>query len=81
MRDDRRLNVLARGRLRARRGAEPRLSGDDDRRVRPVFVPQVSADESPAAQRLVAVLEPVLGCRHLAEPPAPATWLWLTPEC
>jgi hypothetical protein len=81
MRDDRRVNLLARGRLRARRGAEPRLPADDDRRVRPAGVPQVSADETPTAQRLVAILEPVLGCRHLAEPPAPATWLWLTPEC
>jgi len=81
MRDDRRLNVLARGRLRARRGAEPRLSGDDARRVRPAGVPQVSVNESPAVQTLVAILEPVLGCRDLAELPAPAIWLWPTPEC
>ncbi len=81
MRDDRRLNVLARGRLRARRGAEPRLSDDDGRAARLERVSQVSPDESLAAQRLVAILEPVLGCRHLAEAPAPATWLWLPSEC
>jgi hypothetical protein len=81
MRDERRLNALARGRLRARRGAEPRLADREDTVARGRAVPQVSPDDSPRAQRLVAILDPVLGCRHLAEPPAPATWLWPTPEC
>jgi hypothetical protein len=81
MRDDRRLNALARGRLRARRGSEPRVHDGEARAARLGAVRQVSAVESPVTQRLVAILDPVLGCRLLAEPPAPATWLLLTPEC
>jgi len=81
MRDERRLNALARGRLRARRSAEPRLTNGDGAPGRAAAVSQVSAAESPPTQRLVALLEPVLGCRHLAEPPAPATWSLLIPEC
>ncbi len=80
MRDDRRLNAMARGRLRARRGAEPRVADGSDALGRLQAVLQVSPAESPSAQTLVAILGPVLGCRHLAEPPAPATRL-LLPEC
>jgi hypothetical protein len=81
MRDDRRLNALARGRLRAQRGGQRRLPGDDGgRRGRPA-VPQVSTAEPPAVQTLVAILGPVLGCAEFAEPPAPATLLWLPSQC
>ncbi len=83
MREERRLNVLARGRLRAKRGAEPRLSADGDegppRALRAEA--QVSDGTRPAVGRLVAVLEPVLGCADLAEPPAPATLSWAPCEC
>lgn len=81
MRDERRLNALARGRLRARRGAEPRLAGGDTGTARPRGVPQVAADEHPPGQRLVAVFAPVVGWRDPAEPPATATLLWLPTEC
>ena len=81
MRDGRRLNAIARGRLRAQRGAQPRLPADGDGSPPARAVPQVSSDERLSAQRLVAILGPVLGCADLAEPPAPATLLWLTPEC
>ena len=84
MRDDRRLNVIARGRLRAQRSATPRLAddgADPSPPPGPADVPQVSSGESPPAQGLVAILHPVLGCRRLAEPPAPATLLWAIPEC
>ncbi len=81
MRDERRLNALARGRLRARRGAEPRHGGAENRPERTAAVAQVSSGESPAAQRLVAILEPVLRCGHLAEPQAPAILPWLIPQC
>jgi hypothetical protein len=81
MRSERRLNALARGRLRAQRGAEPRMQGRDGRVPRPDGAPQVTADESASGQRLVAVLAPVIGCRDPAEPLAPASLLWLTPEC
>jgi len=80
MRDDRRLNALARGRLRARRGAAPRVADGTDVVERLQAVLQVSPDESPSPQTLVAILSPVLGCRLPAEPPALATRL-LLPEC
>jgi len=62
-RDERRLNALARGRLRARRGAEPRrvAPAGPDPRVRRI---------TQSAQALVAVLEPVLGCSPNSDPPA-----------
>ncbi len=81
MRDDRRLNALARGRLRAQRGAQRRLPADEDGRGRRGGVPQVSTPEKPAVQTLVAILAPVLGCADVAERPAAATLLWLTSEC
>jgi len=81
MRDERRLNALARGRLRAQRSAEPRLPARDGGPPPPRRLPLPAAGESPAGQRLVAVLAPVIGWRDPAEPRAPATLLWLTPEC
>ena len=81
MRDQRRLNALARGRLKAQRGAQPRLPGGRSMADGPCAVAQVSSAECLSAQRLVAVLAPVLGCDDIAEPLAPATLLWLSPEC
>jgi hypothetical protein len=81
MRDERRLNALARGRLRARRGAESRFRGTDGDAARPGGGSQVAFAETLPRQRLVAVLAPVLGCADSAEPSAPATPLWLNPEC
>jgi len=85
MRDQRRLNALARGRLRAQRSAAPRYDaepqGRGDGRAAGVAVSQVSSAEILARQRLVAILGPVVGCRRLAEPRATAGLLWATPEC
>jgi hypothetical protein len=85
MRDQRRLNALARGRLRAQRSAAPRFDaepeGRDDRCAAGTDVSQVSSAEILARQRLVAILGPVIGCRRLAEPRATAGLLWAIPEC
>ena len=85
MRDQRRLNALARGRLRAQRSAAPRFDADrdgrDDGRAEGAAVPQVSSAEILPRQRLVAILRPVLGCRGLAEPLATADLLWAIREC
>jgi hypothetical protein len=59
MRDDRRLNALARGQLRARRGAEPRLSPDGNNRA-PREAPMRAATASDAVPALVAILPAVL---------------------
>jgi hypothetical protein len=53
VRDDRRLNALARGRLRAQRGAAPRLAGPDPPRS---GLPRAVAPE-PRATAAVATTE------------------------
>jgi hypothetical protein len=67
MRDDRRLNALARGRLRAQRGAAPRLGEPEDapRSVAPdrahaPGAPIGAAEESHREQRFVAIFATVL---------------------
>jgi hypothetical protein len=61
-REHRRLNALARGRLRAQRAAEPRLP-------EPAGAPARVRCITQSAQRLVAVLDPVLGCWPNLDPP------------
>jgi hypothetical protein len=67
MRDDRRLNALARGRLRAQRGAAPRLGDPDELRREPM--PSVAGnfaeaigpvEETHREQRFVAIFASVL---------------------
>jgi hypothetical protein len=81
MRDDRRLNALGRGRLRAQRGARRRLPADETTAGGGGPVRRVATAETPSVQPLVAILAPVLGCADVAGPPAAAALLWLTPEC
>jgi hypothetical protein len=67
MRDDRRLNALARGRLRAQRGAAPRLGDSDELRRESLpsagrsVVHAIDADEEThSEQRFVAIFASVL---------------------
>jgi hypothetical protein len=67
MRDDRRLNALARGRLRAQRGAAPRLGEPAEFRLSPApeagsaLAPALDASEElDREQRFVAVFASVL---------------------
>jgi hypothetical protein len=65
MRDDRRLNALARGRLRAQRGAAPRLGDDELPRCLPALpeAPDATIDpdeEVHREQRFVALFASML---------------------
>jgi hypothetical protein len=67
MRDDRRLNALARGRLRAQRGAAPRLGDPDELRREPapgsagrVAGAIDAGEETHREQRFVAIFASVL---------------------
>lgn len=67
MRDDRRLNALARGRLRAQRGAAPRLGDAVESRRSPAAEPAAAlattigaSEETHREQRFVAIFASVL---------------------
>ena len=62
MRDDRRLNVLARSRLRVRRAAKSRFAAARRDDSSPATVsPRTEPTAHESDQRLVAILAPVLG--------------------
>ena len=62
MRDGRRLNALARSRLRARRAAEPRFAAArQDSSCPAAAAPRSGTSSHESNQSLVAILAPVLG--------------------